>query len=132
MNTVMFSGGQLLFHRKFNPETVMKDLHKATTFMGVPTFYTRLMPHMSGVVVCHMRHQAGVESWNTHEGGGVWQIAHDGFSIEFAVEQQLSAAEQNRVHSDKEAVGVIDRKRVQQHIIRREFPDLDQGQRIGG
>ena len=47
MNTVLLSGGKLLFHRKFNPEAIISDLHKATAFMGVPTFYTRLMPHVT-------------------------------------------------------------------------------------
>jgi malonyl-CoA/methylmalonyl-CoA synthetase len=55
MNTVLLSGGQLLFHRKFNPEAVIKDLPKATTFMGVPTFYTRLMPHVTRDNTEHMR-----------------------------------------------------------------------------
>jgi malonyl-CoA/methylmalonyl-CoA synthetase len=45
MNTVLFSGGQLLFHRKFNADAVMRGLPKATSFMGVPTFYTRLLQH---------------------------------------------------------------------------------------
>jgi malonyl-CoA/methylmalonyl-CoA synthetase len=52
---VLLSGGQLLFHRKFNPDAVMKDLHKATTFMGVPTFYTRLMPQVTRDNTKHMR-----------------------------------------------------------------------------
>jgi malonyl-CoA/methylmalonyl-CoA synthetase len=47
MNTVLLSGGQLLFHRKFNADAVMNDLPKATCFMGVPTFYTRLLQHES-------------------------------------------------------------------------------------
>jgi malonyl-CoA/methylmalonyl-CoA synthetase len=55
MNTVMFSGGQLLFHRKFNPDAIMRDLPRATTFMGVPTFYTRLMPHVTRDNTKHMR-----------------------------------------------------------------------------
>ena len=55
MNTVLFSGGQLLFHRKFNTEAIMRDLPNATTFMGVPTFYTRLMPHMTHDNTRHMR-----------------------------------------------------------------------------
>ena len=55
MNTVLLSGGTLLFHRKFNPEAIMKDLPKATTFMGVPTFYTRLMPHVTRDNTKHMR-----------------------------------------------------------------------------
>jgi malonyl-CoA/methylmalonyl-CoA synthetase len=45
MNTVLFSGGKMLFHRKFNADAVMKDLGKATCFMGVPTFYTRMLQH---------------------------------------------------------------------------------------
>jgi malonyl-CoA/methylmalonyl-CoA synthetase len=55
MNTVLFSGGKLLFHRKFNAEAIMRDLPHATTFMGVPTFYTRLMPHMTRDDTKHMR-----------------------------------------------------------------------------
>jgi malonyl-CoA/methylmalonyl-CoA synthetase len=55
MNTVLFSGGQLLFHRKFNPEAIMRDLPRATTFMGVPTFYTRLMQHVTRDNTKHMR-----------------------------------------------------------------------------
>ena len=55
MNTVLFSGGQLLFHRKFNPEAIMQDLPRATTFMGVPTFYTRLMPLVTRDNTKHMR-----------------------------------------------------------------------------
>jgi malonyl-CoA/methylmalonyl-CoA synthetase len=35
----------LLLHGKFNADAVMKDLPKATCFMGVPTFYTRLLQH---------------------------------------------------------------------------------------
>lgn len=55
MNTLLFSGGRLLFHRKFNAETVMRDLPRATTFMGVPTFYTRLMPLVNRTSTQHMR-----------------------------------------------------------------------------
>ena len=55
MNTVLFSGGQLLFHRKFNPEAIMQDLPRATTVMGVPTFYTRLMPLVTRDNTKHMR-----------------------------------------------------------------------------
>ncbi len=57
MNTVLFSGGQLLFHRKFNANAVMRDLHQATCFMGVPTFYTRLLQHekLNRETTQHMR-----------------------------------------------------------------------------
>jgi malonyl-CoA/methylmalonyl-CoA synthetase len=57
MNTVLLSGGRLLFHRKFNADDVMRDLSKATTFMGVPTFYTRLLQHrgLNRESIKHMR-----------------------------------------------------------------------------
>jgi malonyl-CoA/methylmalonyl-CoA synthetase len=47
MNTVVFSGATMIFHRKFNADDVMRDLPRATTFMGVPTFYTRLLQHQA-------------------------------------------------------------------------------------
>jgi malonyl-CoA/methylmalonyl-CoA synthetase len=57
MNTVLFSGGQLLLHRKFNAAAVMKDLPEVTCFMGVPTFYTRLLQHsdLNRASTQHMR-----------------------------------------------------------------------------
>jgi malonyl-CoA/methylmalonyl-CoA synthetase len=57
MNTVLLSGGKLLFHRKFNADDVMRDLSNATCFMGVPTFYTRLLKHekLTKVATKHMR-----------------------------------------------------------------------------
>jgi malonyl-CoA/methylmalonyl-CoA synthetase len=57
MNTVLLSGGQLLFHRRFNADSVMRDLSKATCFMGVPTFYTRLLQHqhLTKITTQHMR-----------------------------------------------------------------------------
>jgi malonyl-CoA/methylmalonyl-CoA synthetase len=45
MNTLLFSGGKLIFHRKFSADAVMRDLPRATSLMGVPTFYTRLVDH---------------------------------------------------------------------------------------
>lgn len=57
MNTVLFSGGQLVLHRKFNADAVMKDLHRASCFMGVPTFYSRLLQHkdLNTASTQHMR-----------------------------------------------------------------------------
>jgi malonyl-CoA/methylmalonyl-CoA synthetase len=45
MNTIALSGGKLIFHRKFNSDAVVQDLSRATSMMGVPTFYTRLLQH---------------------------------------------------------------------------------------
>jgi len=39
----LLSGARLLWHRKFDPTLVLRDLARATVMMGVPTFYTRLL-----------------------------------------------------------------------------------------
>ena len=39
----LLSGGSILFHNRFDVGTVMRDLKRATVFMGVPTFYVRLL-----------------------------------------------------------------------------------------
>ena len=39
-NTVLFSGGSLLFRRKFEVDEVISLFPQATSLMGVPTFYT--------------------------------------------------------------------------------------------
>ena len=43
LSTVLGSGAQLLFHRRFDAAAVLADLARATVLMGVPTFYTRLL-----------------------------------------------------------------------------------------
>ncbi len=56
-NTVLLSGGSLLFRRKFEVDEIISLFPQATTLMGVPTFYTRLLGH-SGLTpesVKHMR-----------------------------------------------------------------------------
>jgi malonyl-CoA/methylmalonyl-CoA synthetase len=44
-NTLLLSGGKILFRRKFSADDVMALLPEATSMMGVPTFYTRLLQH---------------------------------------------------------------------------------------
>ena len=44
-NTVLLSGGSMLFEQRFEPERVLRLLPQATAMMGVPTFYTRLLQH---------------------------------------------------------------------------------------
>ena len=39
----LLSGAKLLWHRKFDAKSVLRDLARATVMMGVPTFYTRLL-----------------------------------------------------------------------------------------
>jgi malonyl-CoA/methylmalonyl-CoA synthetase len=56
-NTVMLSGGSMIFLQKFDADEVMRLLPKATTMMGVPTFYTRLLkaPGLTKAACAHMR-----------------------------------------------------------------------------
>lgn len=42
-NTVLMNGARMIFHDQFAPEDVIKDLPLASVFMGVPTYYTRLL-----------------------------------------------------------------------------------------
>jgi malonyl-CoA/methylmalonyl-CoA synthetase len=56
-NTVLLSGGTMLFRRKFDAADVMQLMPRATTLMGVPTFYTRLLQHdgLTQEATAHMR-----------------------------------------------------------------------------
>ncbi len=42
-NTILLNGGKMIFHHKFDAAAAIAALKKATVFMGVPTFYTRLL-----------------------------------------------------------------------------------------
>ncbi len=44
-NVVLLSGGSMIFLPKFDADTVLSLMSRATTMMGVPTFYTRLLQH---------------------------------------------------------------------------------------
>ncbi len=56
-NTMMLSGGTMLFRPKFDADEVMRLLPEATAMMGVPTFYTRLLQHpgLTREATAHMR-----------------------------------------------------------------------------
>ena len=56
-NTVMFAGGAMIFLPKFDADEVMRHLPNATSMMGVPTFYTRLLKHpgLTKAACAHMR-----------------------------------------------------------------------------
>jgi len=55
--TVMLVGGAMLLLPKFDADEVIRLLPKATTMMGVPTFYTRLLQHpgFTRELTAHMR-----------------------------------------------------------------------------
>jgi malonyl-CoA/methylmalonyl-CoA synthetase len=57
INTLLMAGGSLLFLPRFDADTVIGLLPKATSMMAVPTFYTRLLQHpkLSPELVRHIR-----------------------------------------------------------------------------
>lgn len=57
VNTVLFSGGKILFLPKFDPSLCLALMPRATAMMGVPTFYTRLLSdnNLSRETAAHMR-----------------------------------------------------------------------------
>jgi len=56
-NTSLLAGGSMIFLPKFDVDTVIAQLPRATSMMGVPTFYTRLLddPRFTRDLVAHMR-----------------------------------------------------------------------------
>ena len=56
-NVMLLAGGSMIFLPKFDVETVLSRLPEATTMMGVPTFYTRLLDEarFSKDLAAHMR-----------------------------------------------------------------------------
>ncbi|MGH8429101.1 MAG: AMP-binding protein, partial [Solimonas sp.] len=56
-NTLLLSGGTMLFRQKFDADDVMRLMPEATAMMGVPTFYTRLLQHegLTREATAHMR-----------------------------------------------------------------------------
>ncbi|SIN79341.1 malonate--CoA ligase [Vannielia litorea] len=56
-NVALLSGARMIWLPKFEVETVLEALPRATTMMGVPTFYTRLLdePRFDAALAGHMR-----------------------------------------------------------------------------
>ncbi len=56
-NIMLLAGGSMIFLPKFDIDQVIGALPRATTMMGVPTFYTRLLddPRLTRDLVAHMR-----------------------------------------------------------------------------
>ncbi len=45
VNVALLSGATMIFHSRFDPDAVIAAMPRATSLMGVPTFYTRLLDH---------------------------------------------------------------------------------------
>ncbi len=56
-NITLAAGGSMIFLPKFDLDAVIAELPRATSMMGVPTFYTRLLddPRFDRDLVAHMR-----------------------------------------------------------------------------
>lgn len=56
-NVMLLCGGAMVFMPSFNPDTILKHMPRATSMMGVPTFYTRLLDHdgFTREAAAHMR-----------------------------------------------------------------------------
>jgi malonyl-CoA/methylmalonyl-CoA synthetase len=56
-NIMLKVGGTMIFHAAFNPDAILDAIPRATTLMGVPTFYTRLLgsPRLTKEHVANMR-----------------------------------------------------------------------------
>ncbi len=56
-NTLLHAGGSMIFLPKFDAEEIMRLMPRATSMMGVPTYYTRLLQHpaLDRAACAHMR-----------------------------------------------------------------------------
>ena len=56
-NTLLMAGGTILFLPRLDPDAIMRLMPRATSMMGVPTFYTRLLqrPDLTPETTGHMR-----------------------------------------------------------------------------
>ena len=56
-NVALLTGAKMIFLPTFHPDTTLHHLPRATTMMGVPTFYTRLLddPRFTHASAAHMR-----------------------------------------------------------------------------
>jgi malonyl-CoA/methylmalonyl-CoA synthetase len=57
LGTAFLNRSEMIWHRKFDADAVMRDLPRTTVMMGVPTFYTRLVmrPDLTRELCAHMR-----------------------------------------------------------------------------
>jgi malonyl-CoA/methylmalonyl-CoA synthetase len=57
VNVALLSGATMIFQNRFDPDAVIAAMPRATSLMGVPTFYTRLLDHsgLSREVCANMR-----------------------------------------------------------------------------
>ncbi len=79
---------------------------------------------------CRALQQPGVEGRHPHQHGGVRHQLDDQVGIEFRQKDHRGPREQRDVAGHEQSVGVIDRQRVNQHVLIGKAPIVDQRQRI--
>ena len=52
VNVALMSGATMIFKTSFDPDAVIAAMPEATSLMGVPTFYTRLLDHPGLTATC--------------------------------------------------------------------------------
>ena len=74
-NVMLLAGGAMIFLPKFDRDTVIAHLPGASTMMGVPTFYTRLLDdaRLTRELVAHMRLFVSGSAPLQAETHGAWQ-----------------------------------------------------------
>ena len=81
-NTVLMAGASMILLPKFDPDEIFRQLPHATSMMGVPTFYTRLLadPRTSRAATEHMRLFVSGSAPLLPETHGAW-LARTGHAI---------------------------------------------------
>ena len=76
-NTVLTAGGSMIFLPRFDVDWIFSALPHATTMMGVPTFYTRLLadPRLGPAAMRHMRLFISGSAPLLAETHGAWQAS---------------------------------------------------------
>ncbi len=56
-NTILFAGASMIFLPRFDADAILEAMPRATSLMGVPTFYVRLLQHpgLTRDAAAHMR-----------------------------------------------------------------------------
>ena len=75
--------------------------------------------------------QACVEGRHAHHAGGARHQAHDLGRIELWQEEHAAARQQQRVRRHEKPVRMVDRQGVDEHVVRREAPVIDERFGVG-
>ena len=78
-----------------------------------------------------MFEQAGVERRNAHERRGARQRLNDRVGVKAVMEDHLRPRQQRDIDGDEQAMRVENRQGVDERVVRREAPQIDERERVG-